>query len=136
MKLVTPSSKGFTLIEIMIVLVILAVLAGLAIPAYNSSVEKSRKQEAIAVLGAVRGSQQRYMATKNTYATTYAQLDFDPTLTMTGNQPHFSYAAPSSVTATAYNVIATRLLTIDNPGTPPGAYTVQINQDGVITSTY
>ncbi len=42
------NKKGFTLLEILIVLVILAVLAGLAIPAYQSAVEKSRAQEAVA----------------------------------------------------------------------------------------
>ena len=126
--------KGFTLLEILIVLVILAVLAGLAVPAYISAVEKQRKQEAISTLGAMRASEQRYFASRNNYTQNFTDLDFDPTLAMTGNIPHFTYVAPVTTSATAYTAVATRNTT-DRPAAV-GAYTVTLNQDGTITSTY
>lgn len=42
--------KGFTLIEIMIVVVIIAILAAIAYPSYQESVRKSRRADARAVL--------------------------------------------------------------------------------------
>lgn len=42
--------KGFTLIEIMIVVAIIAIVAAIAFPAYQDSVRKSRRADARAVL--------------------------------------------------------------------------------------
>lgn len=39
--------RGFTLIELMIVIVVVAILAAIAIPAYNNQIEKSRRADAI-----------------------------------------------------------------------------------------
>lgn len=127
--------KGFTLLEVLIVLVILAVLAGLAIPAYSSAVEKSRKQEALQSLGAVRAAQQRYFASRNEYASSFASLDFDPTLSVTGNITHFSYTlSGGGGGSTTYTATATRNST-DKPSGVAN-YTVTIVQDGTIASNY
>jgi len=71
------NTKGFTLMEVLIVVIVLAVLAGLAVPMYSSSVEKSRKAEALATLAALRQSEIRFFAQNNTYTNNLAQLDFD-----------------------------------------------------------
>ena len=128
-------SKGFTLLEVLIVLVILAVLAGLAVPAYTSAVEKSRKQEALQSLAAVRAAQQRYFSSRNEYASAFSALDFDPTLAVTGNVAHFTYAlSGGGAGSTTYTCTATRNAT-DRP-TGVAAYTVTIVQDGTIASNY
>ena len=128
------AEKGFTLLEILIVLVILAVLAGLAVPAYVSSVEKQRKQEAITMLGVARLAEQRYFMGKSVYTGLFADLDFDPTDTGTGNVPHYSYTDPVVVGGNAYTITATRNAT-DRP-IGVGAYTVTISETGDITSTF
>jgi type IV pilus assembly protein PilE len=125
-------TRGFTLLEVLIVLVILAVLAGLAVPAYTSAVEKSRKQEALQTLGAVRGSQQRYYAQNSSYSANFANLDFDPNLAVAGNTPHYAYALAGG--GATYTCTATRNA-VDRPA-GIAAYTVTINEMGVITSTY
>lgn len=122
--------KGFTLLEILIVLVILAVLAGLAIPAYQSTVEKSRQQEALTGLSAARESMMRYYATSGTYVGAgfgNGTLDYDPNTSVGGQTPIFAYTL-SNLAAGTFTITATR-----QGGSSSG--TVTINQAGVVTKT-
>ncbi len=127
--------KGFTLLEVLIVLVIIAVMAGLAAPAYVAGAEKSRKMEAIQMLGTFRSAQQRYYTGHSEYASSFSVLDFDPTVAFTGNVPHYTYTmSGGGAASTTYTGTATRNST-ERPSSV-GAYTVTITQDGVIDSTY
>lgn len=63
------NKSGFTLLEIIIVVIIIGVLASLALPKFFSTVEFSRAQEAYSAMATVRGSLERYYLMKNsTYA--------------------------------------------------------------------
>jgi type IV pilus assembly protein PilA len=48
------NKKGFTLIELMIVVAIIGILAAIAIPMYNANVNKAKLQEATDTLGAMK----------------------------------------------------------------------------------
>ena len=60
-------SKGFTLMEVLIVIVILGVIAGLAIPSYTDQMEKSRAEEARAALYAIYTAEKIYFASRGTF---------------------------------------------------------------------
>jgi type IV pilus assembly protein PilE len=68
---------GFTLVELMVVVAISAVLAAVAYPAYTGYVLKSRRSDAIKVLGAIIQAQERYRSNSSTYADTFAKLNID-----------------------------------------------------------
>lgn len=59
--------KGFTLIEVMIVVVIVAILAAVAIPSYQDSVRKTRRADAKEALTRIAALQERFFFTNNRY---------------------------------------------------------------------
>jgi len=59
--------KAFTLLEILIVIVVLAVLASIAIPRYTDIVEKSRTSEAMAIFAAIKSAQEVYYSKNGRY---------------------------------------------------------------------
>ncbi|MBS3745013.1 MAG: prepilin-type N-terminal cleavage/methylation domain-containing protein, partial [Wenzhouxiangellaceae bacterium] len=44
------NTRGFTLIELMITVAILAILVGIALPAYQNQVQKARRADAVSGL--------------------------------------------------------------------------------------
>lgn len=61
-------NRGFTLIELMIVVAIIGVLAAVAIASYSAYIEKSRNSEATAILADIRLKQEAYRGTFHQYA--------------------------------------------------------------------
>jgi prepilin-type N-terminal cleavage/methylation domain-containing protein len=95
--------KGFTLLELIVVIIIIGVLASLAVPQYFKVTERGRAAEGVGLLSLLRGSQIRYKAEKSAYATTVASLDADYTTTkyFTVNDPAGTAAEVAKVTRNA-----------------------------------
>jgi type IV pilus assembly protein PilE len=70
----SAATRGFTLIEVMIVVVIVAFLAAIGFPSYLSHVRKSARAEAKVRLMQVAQLQERYFTEKNTYVADAAPL--------------------------------------------------------------
>ena len=70
-----PARKGFTLVELAVVIVIIGVLAAFGVPRFLKSVERSKAAEAFAYLSAVRSSQERYLAQYGEYSGDITKLD-------------------------------------------------------------
>jgi len=63
------SNHGFTLIELMIILAIIAILTSIAYPAYTSSIVKGKRAEGRAALAELMQQQERYLTQNNVYFT-------------------------------------------------------------------
>ena len=61
------TSSGFTLIEVMIVVAIIAILTSIAYPAYTEAIRKGKRAEGRAALAELMQQQERYMTQNNCY---------------------------------------------------------------------
>jgi type IV pilus assembly protein PilE len=122
-------SAGITLIELMIVIVIVAVLAGMATSTYRKYLMRTNRTEAKTALLRVQVAQEKFFLQNNRYAKTAAEMTAAPPAGLgvpaVGNyySIDFSAAADSTYTARATAIngqtgddAACRTLTIDDSG--------------------
>jgi type IV pilus assembly protein PilE len=69
-------SKGFTLIEMMVTVLVVAILASIAVPSYTNQVRKSRRTDARSALLDAAAREERFFATNNYYSTTATDLGY------------------------------------------------------------
>ena len=121
---------GFTLVELIIVVIIIGILAAIAVPQYSKTMERSRIAEASAVLGALRGAQLRYKLENTNYATDYTRLDIDlPNYDSSAGSPNgkfFTY----NVANAAEGITATTIATAQRKSSEYGQYILNINDQG------
>jgi type IV pilus assembly protein PilE len=101
---------GFSLIELMIVLVILAIVVAIAVPTYNLEMQQSRRTEARTAVLELAGREEKYFSTNNSYTNDPTLLGYAPVGSgaefpqSTGT--YYQIAVPA-VTATTYLITAT-----------------------------
>ena len=66
---------GFTLIELMIVVVIISIIAAVAYPSYQDSMTKTRRADGQAALLDIMNAEERFFTENNTYTTTLSDID-------------------------------------------------------------
>lgn len=123
MKLL-KNKKGFTLIELMIVVAIIGILAAIAIPNFMNYQCKARQSEAKSNLGAIRVAQETYMAEKNTYADAIGDIAWEAKGTT-----DYTY----SITAGTSSAFTAQATAANFKGTDTDTWT--IDQDGTLSNT-
>jgi type IV pilus assembly protein PilE len=68
------SRRGFTLIELMIVVLVIAILAGLALSSYNKQVRKSRRAEAKQIMSDYALREEKLRSNSTSYTSNLATL--------------------------------------------------------------
>jgi type IV pilus assembly protein PilE len=71
--------QGFTLIELMITVAVVAILGGIAYPSYQSYVKRASRAEARAVVLDIAQKQERYYSSNNSYLAIAAPTTAAPT---------------------------------------------------------
>jgi prepilin-type N-terminal cleavage/methylation domain-containing protein len=93
--------KGFSLIELMIVVVIIGILAAVAVPGYMSHVRKTNQADGIHRILDIKTAQEKFYALNDIYAqdiaTLAGMLNFDSTVT---DMFLFTISDTSSLTTT------------------------------------
>jgi len=94
--------KGFTLVEVLIVVIIIGILASIGLPQFSASIEKAKGGEARAGLGHIQTGEKIYYAEKEYYTASLADLDINLT------QQFWSFVI-TTPTSTTFTATATRL---------------------------
>jgi len=115
--------KGFTLVEVLIVVIIIGILASIGIPQFAASIEKAKGGEARAGLGHIQTGEKVYYAESEYYTNNASDLD----ISLTQKYWSFSITTPTSIT---YVATATR-----SGGTKSGQ-TIVMNELGAVTGTW
>jgi type IV pilus assembly protein PilE len=103
--------RGFSLIELMIVVAVIALLAGIAYPAYTSSVIKGKRAEGRAALLELLQQQERFLTQTGSYMTfaagaTGANGTINPAVG--GQNIPFKTSSGSASSSSAYRLSATQ----------------------------
>jgi type IV pilus assembly protein PilE len=98
---ITRGQRGFTLIELMIVVAVITVLAMIAYPSYMDSVRKSRRADAITALNTIAQQQERWRANNTTYTTDLTAAGLG-----VANPAHYTLSV-NGTSATGYAATAT-----------------------------
>lgn len=106
-RVLQRESAGFSLVEIIIVVVLIGILARIAIPRYFIIAEKGRSAEARNVLGAIRDAEIAYQFEYNAWSFSFTQLQL-PTLPGACNNPNYYFSYSVGPHASGFLATATR----------------------------
>jgi type IV pilus assembly protein PilE len=98
-------TRGFTLIEVMITVAIVAILASIAMPSYTAYIQRSRITEAVAGLSEMKVKMEQYFQDSRTYVGACADGTVAP-LPSGDRAKYFSFSCPT-LTAGAFTATAT-----------------------------
>lgn len=72
--MIRRANSGFTLVEIMVVMAIIALLAAVALPSYQDSIRKTRRSDAKVTMLRLEAEQERWYFVRNQYTTTLSDI--------------------------------------------------------------
>jgi type IV pilus assembly protein PilE len=105
------SSMGFTLVELMVAILVMAIMASIAVPTYSNQIRKSRRTEARNAVLDAASREERFFATHNYYSV---------------DAPDLGYAAYPAAVGNYYQLTAT----CTNKATPCTDFTITANPLG------
>jgi type IV pilus assembly protein PilE len=132
----TLNTRGFTLIELIVALVIAAVLAAIAVPSYLDYTRKSHRTEAKTALLDIAGLEERYYSVNNVYSQTTTDLGY------TGNWPVTIGSGYYQLSTDPAGFVAATPPTANNPAGTPATFRLiataigdQVNDTQCLTFT-
>ncbi len=116
------AKRGFTLTELLITLVILAVLAAIALPNFQKTADKVRLKEAVAALHSIRAGEKMYFSRNGTYVDCGSAADIKNLLGVEVAENTYRFSV-NGASAASFNAIAKKTTCL--------SWNVKIDQAGV-----
>jgi type IV pilus assembly protein PilE len=117
------AQKGFTLIEVMIVVAIIGILAAIAMPAYTDYVKRGKAAEATSNLANLRVQMEQYFQDNRTY--------IGGSCAPGSGDVYFAYACAPVATATTYTLTAA-----GRAGQGMTGFAFSVDENNAKTSTF
>lgn len=133
----TSTRKGFSLVELAVVVIIIGVLAAFGVPRFRDAVERSKASEAFSFLASVRSAQERFQARQGVYATTIGALDISvspPKFFVDGTKAPIGVATAFTPTVVGTNPGWKLTLLRQAISSSYGEYSVIFTEDGFDTA--
>ncbi|MGH8119236.1 MAG: type IV pilin protein [Gammaproteobacteria bacterium] len=101
--------RGFTLIELMIVVTIMAIFAAIALPSYNNHMRKARRSAAQGLILDITSREAQYLLDKRQYTDSFVNMSVT----------RDDYDCTSVATKCSNNFYEVEIKDLDNAATPP-----------------
>jgi type IV pilus assembly protein PilE len=125
-------ARGFTLIEVLIVVAIVAILAAVALPAYSDHVIRGKMTEATSMLGSLRVNLEQYYQDNRKYNGAASGV-CGVTMPTTPTVKYFTFACASSAASGAGDQQYVITATGSAPGMTGFVYTIDYNNNRTTT---
>ena len=99
--------RGFTLIEMMLVVAILGIIAAIALPSYQGYMEKSRRSDATSILMRLASLQEQFFMDNRSYTANFMNLGFGNTTTIQSEAGYYAVTITVPTTGFSYELTAT-----------------------------
>lgn len=98
--------KGFTLVEMMVIVIIIGILATISVIKYSEYVNKARVNNMVTTIRRISDAQVVYSASNNFYASCANDSELKEKLGVVTDSEYFSYTVEIATDSSHYNIVA------------------------------